>query len=217
MSLEKKICYFCGNESNSLRKCPSCLEMYCSSHYQTDLHDCPLVPIQNPYSLNNFIENKSESDKEQLPHENNILNEQEVEIDQESENDDDYDEFDVDMDGVFDLEHKYEDPDGYLKPVQYIDPKSPYVKSIKYMKNGTKECYFCGTSVDSTSGGMFIKCRNIEESVFSGMKRGLFGGKIDGFWLCNNPDCSIKWKSKEPVYLTFKDGGKIYKFISKEK
>jgi hypothetical protein len=239
--------------------------MYCSSHFETNLHDCPLIPIQNPYELKIFSENAGEHNISNNLSENQIhlkenligqtikmqqsenikentedidknpenlgkaVNENDVEVvdtedvkndevaEDVEEEENEYEEFDVNIEGVYDLEHKHEDPDGYLKPIQFIDPLSPHAKSIKIIKNGSKECYFCGKPADGLTGGLFIKCRNIEEGILSGMKRGLFGGKIDGFWLCNNPDCSIKWKSKEPIYLTFKDGGKIYKFVSKDK
>lgn len=46
------ICTYCGVESESVKQCPHCLAYYCDQHIETTAHDCPLVPIQNPYSLN---------------------------------------------------------------------------------------------------------------------------------------------------------------------
>ncbi len=44
-------CYFCAQEKSNLKKCPNCLQLYCEDHHEGNLHDCPLVPIQNPYEL----------------------------------------------------------------------------------------------------------------------------------------------------------------------
>ncbi|MHA1340389.1 MAG: hypothetical protein ACTSRZ_09275 [Promethearchaeota archaeon] len=45
-------CYFCGIEFSELKICPLCKQSYCEQHFPTNLHDCPLVPIQNPYEQN---------------------------------------------------------------------------------------------------------------------------------------------------------------------
>ena len=43
------ICYYCGQDHPNLVKCPMCRQEYCHSHAQSNQHDCPLTPIQNPY------------------------------------------------------------------------------------------------------------------------------------------------------------------------
>ena len=65
-------------------------------------------------------------------------------------------------------------------------------------------------------GGTFVKVRNLEESAIRGIGRGIFGGiKHEGFYICKSAGCHQKWKSNEPVYLTFKSG-KIFKFTFKK-
>ncbi|MHA1819069.1 MAG: hypothetical protein ACTSVC_01260 [Promethearchaeota archaeon] len=46
-----KVCYYCGIESDNLKQCPKCLQYYCENHFLPEAHDCPLVPIENPYEL----------------------------------------------------------------------------------------------------------------------------------------------------------------------
>jgi len=42
-------CYFCGMEFENLKVCPFCNQSYCEAHFATNTHDCPLIPIKNPY------------------------------------------------------------------------------------------------------------------------------------------------------------------------
>jgi tetratricopeptide (TPR) repeat protein len=50
------VCYFCGQPSKEIKKCPECHEKYCEMHFETSLHDCPLMPIQNPYEIDKIIQ-----------------------------------------------------------------------------------------------------------------------------------------------------------------
>ena len=45
------ICYFCGIDNANAKQCPHCQQNYCPTHFDTNLHDCPLIPISNPYEM----------------------------------------------------------------------------------------------------------------------------------------------------------------------
>lgn len=53
-----QVCYFCGIESSDLKECPYCKQNYCGLHYETNMHDCPLTPIESPYKLDLGAENQ---------------------------------------------------------------------------------------------------------------------------------------------------------------
>ncbi|MBD3352332.1 MAG: hypothetical protein GF364_12670 [Candidatus Lokiarchaeota archaeon] len=235
------ICQFCGRESSDLQKCPLCLQYLCPDHFDPTNHDCPRQPALNPYTLGKITNESKEpsiSDVTQSQENlkkfiNNELSDVEIEseptskyafnmgVDKTTEQvkgegsitaDDDYTEIENPIEGVYNIEHEYQDPDGYAQPIQFIKPDCDYAKKLHILPSRTKECYFCGKATDKSKGGTFISCRNVEERLLTSMRRGLFGGSTDGFWICSNPDCKIKWNSKEPVYLTFKSG-KIYKYV----
>ena len=44
-------CYYCGSEFPNLTQCPHCKQFYCTNHSESNQHDCPLIPIQNPFEL----------------------------------------------------------------------------------------------------------------------------------------------------------------------
>lgn len=44
-------CYYCGIEFPRLNQCTYCKQEYCSNHNGTIQHDCPLTPIQNPFTV----------------------------------------------------------------------------------------------------------------------------------------------------------------------
>ena len=44
-------CYYCGMDHPSVIKCPHCKQEYCTIHSETNQHDCPLTPIQNPFEI----------------------------------------------------------------------------------------------------------------------------------------------------------------------
>ena len=44
-------CYYCGIDHPSVIKCPHCKQEYCTTHSETNQHDCPLTPIQNPFEI----------------------------------------------------------------------------------------------------------------------------------------------------------------------
>ena len=44
-------CYYCGSEFPNLTQCPHCKQHYCTNHSESNQHDCPLTPIQNPFEL----------------------------------------------------------------------------------------------------------------------------------------------------------------------
>jgi len=63
-----KTCNFCGQDFQDLIVCPKCEQEYCKTHINTSDHDCPLIPIKNPYEPNvetpadesfHFYENKN--------------------------------------------------------------------------------------------------------------------------------------------------------------
>ncbi|MHA1727276.1 MAG: hypothetical protein ACTSWY_00930 [Promethearchaeota archaeon] len=43
------VCYYCGQESSDLKLCNQCKQYYCKRHLENSMHDCPLIPIENPY------------------------------------------------------------------------------------------------------------------------------------------------------------------------
>ncbi len=43
------VCWFCGETVPEVTKCPKCGVEYCELH--ADQHDCPGVPITNPYNI----------------------------------------------------------------------------------------------------------------------------------------------------------------------
>ena len=258
------ICYFCGVESDELKKCPQCLQQYCPIHIVTQNHDCPLIPIQNPYDiildettnhqeqLNNKYLNQNQSSQEHLTQEQltqeQLIQEQfepnitvssnineyksnEVNADELSDLDainmelnekddaetklkkseeveakfkaldkaeakskgsnyggykfdndnDSFDEFEVELAGVFDLEHNHDDPDAYLQPDQLIKGNAPLIKHVKVMKNRVKKCYYCNKLVQDVVTHQFIEIRNVSEGLFKSTRRGKCGGEVDGF------------------------------------
>ena len=44
-------CYYCGIDHPSLIKCSYCKQEYCTNHSESNQHDCPLTPIQNPFEI----------------------------------------------------------------------------------------------------------------------------------------------------------------------
>lgn len=43
------VCYFCGKDVGEVKRCKLCTQLYCKDHFLPGTHDCPRVPIQNPY------------------------------------------------------------------------------------------------------------------------------------------------------------------------
>ncbi|MBD3350582.1 MAG: hypothetical protein GF364_03750 [Candidatus Lokiarchaeota archaeon] len=58
------ICYYCGREFDNLKHCSYCNQDYCEEHFPTNMHDCPLKPILNPYDYKTGTGNQLVSPEE---------------------------------------------------------------------------------------------------------------------------------------------------------
>ena len=55
-------CYYCGKDFPHLTQCSHCKQLYCENHSEPGFHDCPYVPIQNPYEMHsNSLSSSSET------------------------------------------------------------------------------------------------------------------------------------------------------------